>query len=164
MFLLDSMRRKVTPIQSAQSNTTCGRPAVWRRALAALIDRLAPLPFLVFFFSEWALVVLVYHLLCDGSPSRRSAGKWICRLRVANAEGNQCHFGQAIGRRVMVAAAQTAWCLWQFIPWVLVYELGAVACVLLDAQGRRPEDFLTGTRVLTEKAFRQSKCKEVEHA
>lgn len=164
MFLLDSMWRKVTPIQSAQANTTYGRPAVWRRALAALIDRLSPLPFLAFFVSEWALVVLVYHLLCDGSPSRRSVGKWICRLRVAKSSNSQCHFAQAIGRRVLVAATQTAWCLGQFVPWVLGYELVVIACVLLDAQGRRPEDFLTGTRVLTEKAFRQSKSKEVEHA
>ncbi len=64
----------------------------------------------------------------------------------------------------MVATTQAAWCLGQFIPWVLIYELGAAACVLLDAQGRRPEDFLTRTRVLTEKAFRQSQSEEVEHA
>ncbi len=58
MLLFDSMQGKATSVQSATTNAATGRPVVWRRALAALIDRLAPLPFLAFFVSEWALLEL----------------------------------------------------------------------------------------------------------
>ncbi|MDX2043178.1 MAG: RDD family protein [Acidobacteriota bacterium] len=148
---------------NAATNEVARRPAAWRRLLAAAIDCVLPLPFLAWFFSEWTLVVLAYHLLCDCSVSRRSAGKWICRLRViANDTAGRCAWWQAATRRIGVAATQAAWCLWQFIPLALVYELCAAACVLLDARGRRPEDFLAGTRVVTEKTFRN--IKEVKHA
>lgn len=137
------------------------RPAFWRRALAGVVDRLAPLPFLAFFFPEWTLVVIVYHLLCDCSPERRGPGKWLFRLRVVNADRNQCRIWQAILRKVLVAATQAAWCLWQFIPFLLVYELLALVCVLLDPRGRRPEDFLVRSRVVTEKQYRKSRPKEL---
>jgi uncharacterized RDD family membrane protein YckC len=132
------------------------RPPVWRRALAGAIDRLITLPWLAFFFPKWTLVVLAYHLLCDGGPERRSLGKWVCRMRVVGVAGApHCQWWKAVLRRLGAAVSQTAWCLWQFVPWVLAYELAALACVLLDTQGRRPEDFLAGTRVVTEKTFRQ---------
>lgn len=131
------------------------RPAIWRRVMAGVIDRCAPLPFLAFFFPRWTLVVLVYHLLCDCTPERRSLGKWLLRLRVVSA-GKRCHPVQAMLRRVGMALTQTAWALWQWIPFVLAYELIALACVLLDVRGRRPEDFVAGTRVVTEKEYRRA--------
>jgi uncharacterized RDD family membrane protein YckC len=120
-----------------------------------MIDRALPLPWLALFFPKWTLVVLAYHLLCDSTPERRSVGKWLCRLRVTNAhDAALCQRWQTVLRRVGVAITQAAWCQWQFLPWVLAYECAAFACVWLDAQGRRPEDWLAGTRVITEKAFR----------
>ena len=157
---LDSVWRqeresKVVNIQRPElRNPALWRPPLWRRALAALIDRMAPLPFLAYFFPRWTLVVLAYHLLCDCSPARRSVGKWVCRLRVVDASSRPCSVWQSALRRAGSALTQTAWALWQFIPLVMLYELAALACVLLDPQGRRPEDFLSSTKVVTEKRFR----------
>lgn len=134
------------------------KPALWRRALAALIDRLAPLPFIAFFWPRWAVVVLLYHLLCEAGAQRRSLGKRICRLRATSREtGQPCAVWQAIGRRVGQAAAQTAWSLWIALPYVLVYELASLVCVLLSPTGQRLEDLLLGTRVMTERAWRRAR-------
>lgn len=150
----------ITQAQPSSAMISAGinaeRPALWRRALASMIDRLAPLPFLALFFPKWMAVVFLYHLLCDCSPDRRSLGKWVYRLRVvADAPAKQCQWWRAALRRIGPAFAQAAWCLWEFIPLALAYELAALACVLLNSAGKRPEDFLAGTRVITEKAFRQ---------
>lgn len=131
------------------------RPAIWRRVLAGVIDRCAPLPFLAWVFPRWTLVVLVYHLLCDCTPERRGLGKWVCRLRVVNDADGDCRVWQSLLRRVGTALTQTAWTLWEGIPFVMAYELLALACVLLNAGGRRPEDFVTGTRVVTEREYRK---------
>lgn len=70
------------------------RPGMLRRALAEIIDRLMPLPFLAYFFPLWVLVVVAYHLICDGSPSGQSVGKWVCRLCVVStATGEPCGSG-----------------------------------------------------------------------
>jgi len=82
-------------------------------------------------------------------------GKWLLRLRVVSA-AKRCHPVQAMLRRVGMALTQTAWALWQWIPFVLAYELIALVCVLLDVRGRRPEDFVAGTRVITEKVYRRN--------
>ncbi|MGH9768681.1 MAG: RDD family protein, partial [Blastocatellia bacterium] len=88
------------------------RPALWRRGLAELIDRMFPMPFLAFFFPKWIVVVFLYHLLRDSSPTRRSAGKVIFRLRVVSADdGRKCAWHQAVLRRMGSAAAQSAWCM-----------------------------------------------------
>jgi uncharacterized RDD family membrane protein YckC len=132
------------------------RPALWRRVLAGALDRCLPLPLLAFFFPAWTLVVVAYHLLCDSAPERRSVGKWACRLRVvASDPARKCAWWQAALRHVGVALTQAAWCSWEFIPFVLAYELIVFACVLLSKEGKRPEDWLAGTRVVTEKAYRQ---------
>src|SRR5436309_8745629 len=120
-----------------------GRPALWRRATAEIIDRLVPLPLLALIFPRWTLVVLAYHLLCDCTPTRRGFGKWCCRLRVVQASSRRdCDWWRAALRRVGSALSQTAWCLWTDIPVVLLYELGSLAWVLLSPEGRRPEDYL----------------------
>ncbi len=127
-----------------------------RRGVAELVDRAMPLPFLAMLFPRWVAVVFLYQLLCDCSPGRRSVGKWLCRLRVVDtATAMSCGGWQAITRRIGAAASQTAWCLWMWMPFVLAYELLSIACVLLDPAGRRLEDFVAGTRVVTERAFRR---------
>lgn len=132
------------------------RPATWRRILASIIDRLIPMPFLAFFFPKWILVVVLYHLLCDSTPERRGLGKWICRLRVvSNTPTSHCSWWQAALRRIFITLTQTAWCFWEFIPFILAYELASLACVLLNPNGRRIEDYLANTRVITEKTFRK---------
>jgi uncharacterized RDD family membrane protein YckC len=124
--------------------------------LAEVIDRLLPLPLVAWFFPPWAVLVFVYHLLCDAGPERRSVGKWVCRLRVVDGDsGNKAALGQAAGRRLGSALAQTAWCFWAWLPWACGFELAALICVLLSPAGQRPEDWLAGTRVVTERAFRQ---------
>jgi len=129
-----------------------------RRGLAEVIDRALPLPFVALLFPRWAVVVFLYHFFCDGSPGRRSVGKWLWRVRVVDAEtGSPCQLWQAIARRLGAAASQTAWFLWRWMPFVLAYELLSVVCVLLDPAGRRPEDFIAGTRVVTERQFRQAR-------
>ncbi|MBI1766347.1 MAG: RDD family protein [Acidobacteria bacterium] len=133
-----------------------GKPALWRRGLAELIDRTVPLPLLALIFPKWVVVVLLYHLLCEAAPERRSVGKWVCRLRVVAVEsGVRAALWQAVARRVGSALSQTAWCSWQWWPWAVGYEIAALICVLLSPAGQRPEDWVAGTRVVTERVFRQ---------
>ena len=132
------------------------RPPIWRRTLAAVIDRLMPQPWLAFFFPGWTLVVLAYHLLCDASPARRSFGKRVCRLRVVDARAvTRGAWWQAVLRRVLAALAQVAWCVPDLMLYALAYDLIALAFVLLSPQAQRPEDFVAGTRVVTEAAYRK---------
>jgi len=149
--------QSIKDARTATNPVTSGRPALWRRATAEIIDRLVPLPLMALIFPRWTLAVLAYHLLCDCTPARRSFGKWCCRLRVVQASSRRdCDRWRAALRRIGSALSQTAWCLWTGIPIVLLYELGSLACVLLSAEGRRPEDYLAGTRVVTEQAYRRS--------
>jgi uncharacterized RDD family membrane protein YckC len=137
---------------------SAGKPALWRRGLAELIDRMLPLPWLAFFFPKWIVIVFLYHLLCDAGTERRSLGKWICRLRVIAAEtGGKPALSQAIARRVGSAASQAAWCVWQWMWVALIYEIVALVCVSLSPAGQRLEDWMVGTRVVTERAYRRMK-------
>lgn len=132
------------------------RAGLFRLVLAEIIDRVLPLPFLAFFFPAWTLVVLAYHLLCDGGPNRRSVGKWVCRLRVVQINHVEtCDWWRAPLQRFGIAASQTAWSLWVGIPFVLAYELGSLAFVWLSPTGQRAEEYLAGTLVVTEKAYQQ---------
>src|SRR5438309_11702818 len=54
-----------------------GSRALTRRILAEVVDRVAPLPFIAYLFPPWVLIVIAYHLICDGAPSGRSPGKWL---------------------------------------------------------------------------------------
>lgn len=129
---------------------------LWRRMTAGLIDRAAPLPFIAYFFPAWTLVVLAYHLLCDASPHRRSFGKLICRLRVVEASSvKPCHWPCSILRRFGLAISQVAWCMPEMMLWALVYDLVSFAWVLLSPRGRRAEDLVAGTVVVTEAAYRK---------
>jgi len=130
------------------------RPVMARRALGEIIDRLVPLPFLAYVFPLWVLVVVAYHLICDGSPSGQSAGKWVCRLCVVSTStGEPCGVWRAILRRLPTALGQAAYCAWMMIPVALAYELVSVAFVWLNPTGRRIEDYLAGTQVITRNAY-----------
>jgi len=131
------------------------KPPLWRRIAAGMIDRATPLPFIAYVFPEWTLVVLAYHLLCDASPRRRSFGKLICRLRVVEASsGEPCHWPGSILRRFGPAVSQVAWCVPELMPWALAYDLASLAWVLLSPRGRRAEDLVAGTMVVTEAVYR----------
>jgi len=124
---------------------------------AEVIDRLAPLPFIAFFFPIWTWVVVAYHLLADGTPEGQSLGKRICRLRViALVTKEPCGIARAMLRRLPVAMGQAAYCSWKFVTLAVAYELASLACVWLSPSGRRIEDYLTGTQVIAEGAYRQS--------
>jgi uncharacterized RDD family membrane protein YckC len=132
------------------------RAGLFRLVLAELIDRVLPLPFLAFFFPGWTLFVLAYHLLYDCGPNSRSVGKWVCRLRVVQINRVEtCNWWRAPLQRFGIAASQAAWSLWLGIPFVLAYELGSLAFVLLSPTGQRAEEYLAGTLVVTEKAYKQ---------
>jgi hypothetical protein len=127
---------------------------IWRVVSAELIDRLIPLPFIAFLIPQWLIVVIVWHLLCDCSPNRRSLGKWLFRLRVINpASLVPCPVWQAAVQRLGITLTQAAWCLWWGIPWVLLYEFASLVFVLLSRSGRRPDEYLAGTQIVTEKIY-----------
>jgi len=130
------------------------RPGIVRRALAEIIDRLVPLPFLAYLFPLWIWVVVAYHLLCDGSPAGQSVGKWVCRLCVVStASGEPGGVWRAMLRRLPTALGQAAYCAWMMIPLVIAYELVSLAFVWLNPTGRRLEDYLAGTQVITRNAY-----------
>lgn len=138
-----------------------GKAPLWRRGLAELIDRMLPLPWLAFFFPKWIVIVFLYHLLCDAGTERRSVGKWVCRLRVvATAAGGKPALSQAIARRIGSAASQAAWLMWQWVWVALIFEIAALVCVLLSPAGQRLEDWVVGTRVVTERAYQRMKQRE----
>lgn len=158
MSVFHYVQNRVVSIRQSKSNSIeieSRPPALWRRMMAGLIDRCLPLPFLAFFFPQWIVVIFFYHLLADSTPERRSFGKRVCRLRVVSVSGSSCHPLQTVARRLGLALTQTAWALWQFMPLVLLYELIALTGVLLSPAGRRPEDVVAGTRVVTEKEYRR---------
>lgn len=129
-----------------------------RRVLADVIDRLVPLPFIVagYFWPEWIWVVFAWHWLRDAGPQRRSFGKFICRLRVVeSASVVRCAWWQAIARRTGMALAQAAYCFPELMLWAFVFDLVALASVLLSPRGQRPEDLAAGTMVVTEAAYRR---------
>lgn len=131
--------------------------AIFRRLLAEAVDRLLPLPFLAYLFPPWVLVVVLFHLICDGSPSGRSPGKWIFRLRVVSISSNEpCGVWRSFLRRVPTALGQAAYCFWVFVPVIFFYEIVSLAFVWLNPAGRRFEDYLAGTRVISESQYRRS--------
>lgn len=156
--VVESWRKTAVAMRSGS-----GKPGLWRRVLASLVDRIVPLPFLVWVFPQWVVVVALYNCLAEVAAERRSLGKTLCRLRVvsnrAGRTGEKCAWWQAVLRRLGLAASQTAWCLvWLHVEWlpcVLAYELLSLVCVATDPLGRRLEDFIAGTRVVTERAYRR---------
>lgn len=163
MSMLRSVQNRLVSVWQEKTDAIISKPrkpALWRRAVADLIDRMLPLPFLAFFFPHWIAVVFLYHLLCDSSPERRSVGKWICRLRVVSAgDDEKCARWQSLIRRAGSAVSQSAWCqVWWLPEWfslVLLYELISLACVMIDPAGRRLEDLFAGTQVVTERSYRR---------
>lgn len=135
-----------------QSSAVTSRlSTVARRFLAEVIDRLLPLPFIAYVFPPWVFAVVAYHLICDGAPSGRGPGKWLFRLRVVSVSSKQpCGICRAALRRLPTALGQAAYCTWALVPFVLAYELVSLAFVWLNPTGRRIEDYLAGTQVISE--------------
>ena len=143
------------------------RAGIARRALASVIDRMVPLPWLAYFFPAWIVVVIVYALLCDGSPSGRSMGKWVCRLRVISLSSSQpCGFVRSIIRRLGPALCQVAYCTLNLFWVAIAYEMLSLALVLLSSSGRRIEDYAADTQVITESAYKrlQRICSSCGHS
>lgn len=136
------------------------KPLMLRRVLAQLVDRLLTLPFLILVYAgwpKWVWAAVAVQLLFDGFTGR-SPGKWLCRLRVADAKSlKPCAGLRAILRRVGVAAGQVAYCSWEGLPFALGYDFISWLFVWRDRVGQRLEDKLLGTRVLGEGAFRKRK-------
>jgi uncharacterized RDD family membrane protein YckC len=138
------------------SAVTSRQSTVARRLLAEVIDRLAPLPFIAYVFPPWVLVVIAYHLICDGAPSGRGPGKWVFRLRVVKVSSKQpCGICRAALRRLPTALGQAAYCTWVLVPFVLAYELVSLAFAWLNPTGRRIEDYLAGTQVISEGQYQK---------
>lgn len=138
------------------SAVTSRQSTVARRFLAEIIDRLVPLPFIAYVFPPWVFVVIAYHLICDGAPSGRSPGKWIFRLRVVSVSSKQpCGICRAALRRLSIALGQAAYCTWVLVPFAIAYELVSLAFVWLNPTGRRMEDYLAGTQVISEGQYQK---------
>ena len=135
--------------------------APWGRVLLAEgIDRCVPLPLLSLLFPQWLIVVIAWHLFCDASPQRRSFGKWVCRLRVIHPSIlTPCPLWRVLLQRVGIALLQVAWCLWWHVSWLVLLELLMFAFVLLSPTGQRPEEYLAGTQIMTEKVYRRRQQK-----
>lgn len=137
------------------------RPGIVRRVMASIIDRMVPLPFLAYLFPAWILVVLAYSLFCDGAPTGRSLGKRLCRLRVISlASPEPCGIRRSLIRRLGPALCQLAYCSLELISLALVYELVSLVFVMLNPSGRRMEDYIAGTQVITERVYKRThrKC------
>lgn len=146
-----------TAAHNVQSSSVTSRQStVARRFLAEVIDRLVPLPFIAYGFPPWVLVVIAYHLICDGAPSGRGPGKWVFRLRVVSVSSKQpCGICRAALRRLSIALGQAAYCTWALVPFAIAYELVSLAFVWLNPTGRRIEDYLAGTQVITEGQYQK---------
>ena len=138
------------------SAVTSRQSTVARRFLAEVIDRLLPLPFIAYVFPPWVFAVVAYHLICDGAPSGRGPGKWIFRLRVVSVSSKEpCGICRAALRRLSTALGQAAYCTWVLVPFVIAYELASFAFVWLNPAGRRIEDYLAGTQVISEGQYQK---------
>lgn len=147
-------------VPAKAQGSTAKKPRLFRRVLAQLIDRVLTLPFLVLVYSgweKWLWAAVAFHLLCDAFTGR-SPGKWVCRIRVADARTlTKCRGLRAMLRRVGVAATQGAYSRWEWMPFALGYDLIAFLFLWRDPAGQRLEDKLLGTRVLGESVFRPQK-------
>jgi len=122
-----------------------------------LIDRLAPLPFVVWFYPDWIWVVGAFHLLCE-IRAGRSPGKLICRMRTVDAWSlKPCGPARGVLRRIAVALTQVAYCRWELVPLAVAYDLISFLFVWRDRAGRRIEDILFGARVVGEGSYRKLK-------
>jgi uncharacterized RDD family membrane protein YckC len=139
---------------AAPSLIVRSRPGMLRRALAEIIDRVVPLPFLAYAFPAWVWVVVAYHLICDGTPSGQGVGKWVCRLCVVStARGEACGVWRGLLRGLPTALGQAAYCAWIMIPVVIAYEMASLGFVWMNAGGRRIEDYFAGTQVVTRATY-----------
>lgn len=143
------------------------KPTLIRRFIAELVDRLIPLPFLAYIFPKWILVVITYHLFCDSTPSGRSLGKWVCRLRVVSVDMiAPCSWVKAAIRRLPTTLCQVSYCSLSLYYLALVYELLSISFILLNPKNRSLEDFLVRTQVIKEREYKRayrrcSACKQL---
>jgi uncharacterized RDD family membrane protein YckC len=78
------------------------------------------------------------------------------RLRVVAVKRcPPCAWWRAALQRLGIALAQAAWCAWTGLPYLLAYELGALAFLLLSPTGRRLEEVLAGTIIVTAKEYKR---------
>ncbi|MCI0392603.1 MAG: zinc-ribbon domain-containing protein [Acidobacteria bacterium] len=144
-----------TPPVKPRTETAVKKPILPLRIAAQLIDRLAPLPFLVLVYPDWAWVVGAFHLLCE-IRAGRGPGKWVCRMRAVDAGSlKPCGPMRGALRRIGVALAQVAYCRWEWVPFAVAYDLISFLFVWRDRAGRRIEDKLFGTRVIGEGRYRK---------
>ncbi len=150
-------RSATSSVQPQPVSEAVKKPIIFQRVAAQLIDRLAPLPFLVLFYPDWVWVVGAFHLICETS-SGRSPGKWICRIRVVDAASlKKCGPLRVMLRRLGSAFAQVAYCRWEWVPVAVAYDFISFLFVWRDRSGQRIEDKLLGIRVISEGSFRNLK-------
>lgn len=123
-------RPKVVPLRSNFARQPLepgvGRPRLVLRVAAELINRAVPL---VLFWPVFVLaqlltggqtyvagsclvIVVAWHLCCDGSPHKPSLGKRWCFIRVVAADGRSaCSLWQKALRRLGTACGQFLYCL-----------------------------------------------------
>lgn len=128
-----------------------------RRFFAEFIDRLITIPFLVYLFPKWILVIVIYYLFCDSTPTNRSVGKWICRIRVVSLDVMEpCGWLKAVLRRLPSTMCQVSYFFFGFFYITLAYELLSIVFMLLNSQNKCWEDYLIRTQVIKEKDYKQA--------
>ncbi len=149
--------RSATSLVKLQPADAIKKPILLQRVMAQLIDRLAPLPFLVWFYPDWIWVVGAYHLLCE-IFSGRGPGKLISRTRVVDVRSfKKCGPLRAMLRRLGAALGQMAYCRWEWLLCAFAYDLISFLFIWRDRAGQRLEDMLIGTRVISEGNYRKLK-------
>ena len=126
------------------------KAGVMRRTIAEIIDRLAPLPFIVYFFPLWLIVIVLYGLLRESVFNSRSIGKKIMGLRVITlSEHSPCAWWQGLLRNILRTCAQLSYALVIFVPFALLYDFISFIAILIK-KGRRLDDYMAGTMVINE--------------
>jgi uncharacterized RDD family membrane protein YckC len=123
-----------------------------RRALADLVDRLIPMPFLAHFFWPWALVCVAYDLVTDargGSPGKRLLGLQVQIVSPRHGlSGQPCNLGRSILRNLLWGVARLCYASSVLTPIGIAYDVMECLLAAFSPTGRRLGDLLAGTQVV----------------
>ena len=126
------------------------KAGVIRRTIAEIIDRLVPLPFVVYLFPPWFVVIALYGLLRESTFKSQSIGKKIMGLRVIFLfDESPCAWWQGITRNLLRTLSQLSYIVGILAPLAFLYDVISFIAICRK-KGRRPGDYMAGTMVLNE--------------
>ncbi len=124
------------------------KAGVMRRIIAEIIDRIVPLPLIVYFFPPWIIVIVLYGLLRESVFNSRSIGKKIMGLRVIS-DSSPCAWWQGLIRNLLRTGALVSYALVILVPIALLYDIISFIAICCK-KGRRLDDYVAGTMVVNE--------------